>query len=110
MAEILAVYPIRSMAGNDLWRDLFACADSEIDVLVYAGFWLSEDPDVRKILAKKAASGVRLRFLFGCCQAARPIGGGRLHGPSGLLRRPLSPTAQQHRPSGHGRSPRRACS
>ncbi|HZT64156.1 MAG TPA: hypothetical protein VFA11_00040 [Acidimicrobiales bacterium] len=65
MAEILAVYPIRSMAGNDLWRDLFASADSEIDVLVYAGFWLSEDPGIRRVLARKASSGVRLRFLFG---------------------------------------------
>lgn len=71
IAEIMAVYPVRSMAGNELWRDLFTGADTEIDVLVYAGFWLSEDPGIRRVLAQKAKSGVRLRLLFGDADGAQ---------------------------------------
>jgi hypothetical protein len=65
IAEVLAIYPIRSMIGNELWRGLFESASRQIDVLVYAGFWLSEDPAIRRLLLRKAKSVVRLRFLIG---------------------------------------------
>lgn len=70
MAEIVAIYPIRSMASNEVWRNLFAGASEDIDMLVYAGFWLSEDPAIRKVLAQKAKSGVHLRLVFGDPQSA----------------------------------------
>ncbi len=65
LAEILAVYPVRSTVGNETWLRLFERAQDSIDVLVYAGFWLSEDPAIRRLLLRKARSGVRLRFLVG---------------------------------------------
>jgi transcriptional regulator with XRE-family HTH domain len=65
MAELLAIYPIRSTVGNDMWLRLFDDADEQIDILVYAGFWLSEDPAVRRLLLSKIKSGVRLRYLLG---------------------------------------------
>lgn len=65
MAELLAIYPIRSTVGNDMWLRLFDDAEQQIDILVYAGFWLSEDPDVRRLLLHKVTSGVRLRYLLG---------------------------------------------
>ncbi len=65
MAELLAIYPIRSTVGNDLWLRLFDDAEKQIDILVYAGFWLSEDPAVRRLLLRQAKSGVRLRYLLG---------------------------------------------
>ncbi len=65
MAELMAVWPIRSALSSSLWLDLFASAGECIDVLVFAGFWLSEDPAIRQTLIRKARSGVRLRFLLG---------------------------------------------
>jgi hypothetical protein len=65
LAEVLAIYPVRSTVSNDTWLRLFEHAHETIDVLVYAGFWLSEDPGIRRVLARKAKSGVRLRVLLG---------------------------------------------
>jgi transcriptional regulator with XRE-family HTH domain len=65
MAEILAVHPVRWAVSSDLWLRLFERAEQNLDVLVYAGFWLSEDPAIRRILARKAKAGVQLRFLLG---------------------------------------------
>src|SRR5262245_60660329 len=39
LAEVVAIYPVRSMVGNDAWLRLFNHAETDIDVLVYAGFW-----------------------------------------------------------------------
>jgi hypothetical protein len=65
MAELIAVWPVRSLVPNTAWVDLFEKATRRIDVLVYAGFWLSEDPAIRRVLVRKAKAGVRVRFLLG---------------------------------------------
>jgi hypothetical protein len=65
MAEVLAIHPVRSTVANELWLQLFEGASRQIDVLVYAGFWLSEDPAIRRLLPRKAKSEVRIRFLLG---------------------------------------------
>lgn len=65
LAELLALYPVRATVGNITWVSLFERADKCIDVLVYAGFWLSEDPAIRRTLVSKANSGVSIRFLLG---------------------------------------------
>jgi hypothetical protein len=65
MAEVLTIHPVRSMVSNDLWLRLFEAATRQLDVLVYAGFWLSEDPGIRRLLPRKAKAGVQLRFLLG---------------------------------------------
>ena len=64
-AELLAVYPHRSEAPQDAWGRLFAAAEREIAILVYAGLFLAEDAGVQKILADKARAGVRVRVLLG---------------------------------------------
>jgi transcriptional regulator with XRE-family HTH domain len=64
-AEILAVYPHRWEAPRDAWSKLFAAAEQEIAVLVYAGLFLAEDAGVQQILADKARAGVRIRVLLG---------------------------------------------
>lgn len=64
-SEIVAVYPHRSEVPRDVWKQLFDSARREIGVLVYAGLFLSEDTRLLKILLKRAASGVSIRFLLG---------------------------------------------
>lgn len=65
LAELLAIYPVRAKVGNETWVALFEHAEVCIDILVYAGFWLSEDPAVREVLAQRAKSGVQVRLLLG---------------------------------------------
>jgi len=64
-SEVLAIYPHRTDVSQDLWERLFAAAERDIGVLVYAGLFLAEDAGVQKILADKARSGVRVRVLLG---------------------------------------------
>lgn len=65
VAEVLSIYPTRSTVSNDVWFRMFDGASRQLDVLVYAGFWLSEDPGIRRLFPRKAKAGVRLRFLLG---------------------------------------------
>lgn len=64
-SEIVAVYPHRSEVPRDVWGRLFAEAESEIGVLVYAGLFLAEDAGVQRTFAEKAKAGVRVRVLLG---------------------------------------------
>jgi transcriptional regulator with XRE-family HTH domain len=63
--EVLAIYPHRSEVPRDGWERLFASAQHDIGVLVYSGLFLAEDAGVQRLLADKAASGVRVRILLG---------------------------------------------
>jgi transcriptional regulator with XRE-family HTH domain len=63
--EVLAIYPHRSDVPRDAWRRLFASAEQEIGVLVYAGLFLAEDAGLLEVLAARARSGVRVRILLG---------------------------------------------
>lgn len=65
LAEVVALYPVRSTVSNDVWLHLFEQARERIDILVYAGFWLSEDPAIRRLLVRKAKARVRVRILLG---------------------------------------------
>jgi transcriptional regulator with XRE-family HTH domain len=64
-SEVLAVYPHRWEVPRDAWERLFASAEREIGVLVYAGIFLAEDTGIQKVLAAKAHEGVRVRILLG---------------------------------------------
>ncbi|GCD93765.1 helix-turn-helix domain-containing protein [Embleya hyalina] len=64
-AELVSLYPHRSVVPNSAWTDLYSRAIENIDVLVYAGFWLSEDPLFLRIVREKAQAGARVRFLLG---------------------------------------------
>jgi transcriptional regulator with XRE-family HTH domain len=64
-SEVLAIYGHRSDVPRDTWERLFASAEREIGVLVYAGLFLAEDAAAKKVLAERARAGVRVRMLLG---------------------------------------------
>jgi transcriptional regulator with XRE-family HTH domain len=64
-SEILTVYPHRWAVPRDTWRRLFASAEQEIGILVYAGLFLAEDAGMLRLLAEKAGNGVQVRILLG---------------------------------------------
>lgn len=75
-AEIVTIYPHRHMVPNTLWRDIYERAESRIDVLVYSGLWLSEDPLFHELLKKKVQGTTQVRILLGDpgCDAVRQRG------------------------------------
>jgi transcriptional regulator with XRE-family HTH domain len=64
-SEIVAVYPHRWAMPRDTWEHLFEHAEREIGVLVYSGRFMAEDAGLKRLLASKAESGVRVRILLG---------------------------------------------
>ncbi len=65
-AELLAVYPRRGDVPRDLWTDLLAGAQRNVDVLAFAGLFLAEEhPRWSQLLREKATAGVRIRMLVG---------------------------------------------
>ncbi|MEO3846335.1 helix-turn-helix transcriptional regulator [Streptomyces sp. B8F3] len=64
-AEVVRLYPHRSVVMQTLWTDLYSKARRQFDVLVYSGFWLTEDATFHRIVKEKSAEGVRIRFLLG---------------------------------------------
>ena len=64
-SELVTIYPHRWSVPRDAWGRLFATAEREIGVLVYAGLFLSEDHGIQRIFADKAKAGVRVRILLG---------------------------------------------
>jgi transcriptional regulator with XRE-family HTH domain len=84
-AELVATYPRRGDVPRHLWTDLLRQASRSVDVLAFAGLFLTEEhPDWIPTMAAKAAAGVRVRLLLadptGSQLAARDaeqqIGGG----------------------------------
>ena len=63
-AEIVAVYPHRHVVPSGLWREIFERAERQLDVLVYAGFFLSEDPLFIDLLKRKS-DAASIRLLLG---------------------------------------------
>ncbi|MER6421358.1 hypothetical protein [Streptomyces sp. NPDC001137] len=43
-AEIVTAYPHRHTVPSYLWREMCERATARIDILVYAGIYLAEDP------------------------------------------------------------------
>jgi hypothetical protein len=65
-AELLAAYPRRSDVPRDAWTDLLRQAGRSVDVLAFAGLFLTEEhPDWIPTLVQKAEAGVRVRLLLG---------------------------------------------
>jgi transcriptional regulator with XRE-family HTH domain len=63
-AELVEFYPSRSAVPPELWRSLIDQATQCVDVLVFAGLFLPEIQDVRR-LGERARQGCRVRLLFG---------------------------------------------
>ena len=62
--EIKASYPHRSAVPRETWRQLFANAEHDISILVYAALFLAEDVELVRLLADKARAGVSVRLLL----------------------------------------------
>jgi hypothetical protein len=65
-AELVTTWPRRSDVPRHLWTELLRGADRSIDLLAYAGLFLTEEhPDWLPTLAAKAKAGTRVRLLLG---------------------------------------------
>ncbi|WP_256788881.1 XRE family transcriptional regulator [Frankia sp. AvcI1] len=65
-AEFVTLYPHRGAVPLNLWASLLDQAKDCVDVLVYAGLFLTDGtPDLAKRLIHKAENGVRVRVLLG---------------------------------------------
>ncbi|NGO79191.1 helix-turn-helix domain-containing protein [Streptomyces sp. YC504] len=74
-AEIVTVYPHRHVVPTDLWRQMCERARERIDILVYAGIGLAEDPRFLSVLKSKSKD-VPIRVLMGdpSCEAVQRRG------------------------------------
>ena len=65
-SELVALYPSRGAVPSDVWRESFASAQHQIDVLAFAGSFLHDViPDFTALVTERAAAGVQVRLLFG---------------------------------------------
>jgi transcriptional regulator with XRE-family HTH domain len=64
-SEVLVLYPHRWAVPHHTWGQLFDGAESEIDILVFAGMFLVDDLGLLRLLESKVDAGVRLRVLLG---------------------------------------------
>lgn len=64
-SEVVQVFPSRNAIPRDLWDRLLNQATGRVDVLVYVGMFMTENPDLLPALTAKGAAGGRVRLLFG---------------------------------------------
>ncbi|MGV9676361.1 XRE family transcriptional regulator [Nocardia sp. NPDC003482] len=64
-SEVVAVYPHRHEIPRDLWLELFDGATEQLDILVYAGMFLTDDTALLKQLQQKAQRGTSIRMMLG---------------------------------------------
>lgn len=64
-AEIVTVYPHRHTVPSGLWREIYGRARRNVDVLVYSGLFLSEDPVFHDLAKAKVEAGAQVRILLG---------------------------------------------
>ncbi|MGH3828349.1 MAG: DUF5919 domain-containing protein [Pseudonocardiaceae bacterium] len=64
-SEVVRVYPHRHSVPTELWTRLLAKAEDHVEILVYAGRLLIDDPTLVKRLRKKAEDGTKIRLLLG---------------------------------------------
>ncbi|MGP3919050.1 helix-turn-helix domain-containing protein [Nonomuraea sp. 10N515B] len=105
-AEVVASYPRRNDVPRHLWTETLRNAERNIDLLAFAGLFLTEEhPDWLPTLAGKAKEGARVRLLLGDPQgeqlasrdAEHQIGGGvagRVAAVLGYYRKHMPPSVQ----------------
>ncbi|MFI5943991.1 XRE family transcriptional regulator [Streptomyces uncialis] len=65
-AELVGTYQNRASVPRDTWLSLLRESRQQIGVLVFSGtFFAQSNPHVAKMLAERAAEGVRVRLCFG---------------------------------------------
>jgi hypothetical protein len=85
LAEVVRIYPHRAAVPRSLWMDLFERAASQIDVLVYAGLFLAEEPGFVPLLKSKARTSVSVRLLLGDPESTNVAERGREEGIDGAM-------------------------
>jgi hypothetical protein len=66
LAEFVTLYPHRGAVPAQLWSSLIDQANDCIDILIYAGLFLTDGTaDIAKTLVRKGEAGVRVRLIFG---------------------------------------------
>ncbi|SEO49440.1 hypothetical protein SAMN05216267_102854 [Actinacidiphila rubida] len=64
--ELIGTYQNRASVPREMWLALLQQAREQIDVLVFSGtFFAQSNPHVARMLADRAAAGVRVRLCFG---------------------------------------------
>ncbi|MEV1019768.1 XRE family transcriptional regulator [Streptomyces sp. NPDC050264] len=64
--ELVGTYQNRASVPREMWLSLLQGAREQISVLVFSGtFFAQSNPHVAKMLAERAAAGVRVRLCFG---------------------------------------------
>jgi hypothetical protein len=65
-SEVVRVYPDRGAVPSRSWYESIASAREQVDILVYAGLFLSDGrADLPTLLRDKAEEGVTIRVLLG---------------------------------------------
>jgi transcriptional regulator with XRE-family HTH domain len=64
-SEIVQVYPHRHSVPTELWSRLLDQAQDHVEILLYAGMFLTDDPTLIKRLRRKAEDGTKIRLLLG---------------------------------------------
>jgi transcriptional regulator with XRE-family HTH domain len=65
-AELVATYPRRADVPGHVWTELLRQAERNVDVLAFAGLFLTEEhPDWTPLLLSRAQGGARVRLLLG---------------------------------------------
>ncbi|WP_165959633.1 XRE family transcriptional regulator [Nonomuraea longispora] len=62
---IQAIYPHRWTVPQTVWRNHFAKAREEIDILAYSALFLAEDAAILNTLTQRAEAGAKVRILLG---------------------------------------------
>jgi hypothetical protein len=63
--SLVETYPSRNAVPRELWDRLLDHAQDRIDVLVYVGMFLTENPALLPTLRTKSSQGAQIRLLFG---------------------------------------------
>lgn len=64
-SALVETYPSRNAVPRELWDRMLDEAHERIDVLVYVGMFLTENPALLPTLKAKGAAGAEVRLLFG---------------------------------------------
>ncbi len=56
------IYPNRNAVSREVWDSLLVQATASVDVLVYVGMFLTEDPALLPALRAKGTDGARVRL------------------------------------------------
>ncbi|MFF0613242.1 XRE family transcriptional regulator [Nocardia tengchongensis] len=64
-AEVVKIFPHRSLIPAELWSRLLRDCTERVDILVLAGLFLAEEPTFARSVKTKVQQGLSARMLFG---------------------------------------------